>query len=60
MVEPGNPYRRGRLSTVDLLIKAGCLLKEIKIFFQYYSMVTTIINIFLVEVAPQGQKRVNI
>jgi hypothetical protein len=25
---PGNPYRRGRLSTVELLIKIGCFGKQ--------------------------------
>jgi len=27
-IVPGNPYRRGRLSTVDLLIKIGCFVKK--------------------------------
>jgi hypothetical protein len=34
-VGPGNPYRRGRHSTVDLLNEiAFC--KEVKYFFYYY------------------------
>jgi hypothetical protein len=32
IAEPGNPYRRGRLDTVDLLIKIACLVKKTKIF----------------------------
>ncbi len=30
----GNPYWRGRLSTVDLLIKIGCLVKKISFSFK--------------------------
>jgi hypothetical protein len=28
--KPGNPYLRGRLSTIDLLIKIGCFVKQKK------------------------------
>jgi hypothetical protein len=28
----GNPYRRGRLSTVNLLIRLACFVKKINIF----------------------------
>ncbi len=28
-LEPGNPYWRGRLSTVDLLIKVACFVKKV-------------------------------
>ena len=34
---PGKPYRSGRLSTVDLLIKIVCL----KIYFQYKKQLVT-------------------
>jgi hypothetical protein len=32
-VEPGNPYRSGRLSTVGLLVKITCFVKKKKYFF---------------------------
>jgi hypothetical protein len=28
----GKPYRRGRLSTIDLLIRVACFAKDVKIF----------------------------
>jgi hypothetical protein len=34
MLQTGKPYRRERLSMVDLLVKRGCFVKKEKIQFQ--------------------------
>ncbi len=35
--QPGNPNRRGRLSTVDLLIKVACFVKKVNNVFSIKS-----------------------